>query len=140
VVAAVALFSYSYLPTARIVRRAGPFGLLVVSNLVGGAVLVTSAALLLPADALSPPPGALAWAGAYAVAFYVVALCLFFVSFRHVKPWVTAALLSLETVAGLVLGVTVLGETVTPGQTVGAMVTLAAVGGLAYRNRALAAA
>lgn len=130
VVAALLFLSYSYMPTAEVMKSANPTAVSLLSNLLGGVAILAVAAFTCRFDAFVLSPKAFALISIYALVFFVVALNLYFYAFKTFKPWAIASFLSLEVVFGLILACLLLGETVAPLQLVGAAVILGATLGI----------
>jgi drug/metabolite transporter (DMT)-like permease len=135
VVASLAFFSYSYVPTHQIVTRANPADLNIFSNLIGGTILSIVALILYRPMAFSLPGQAWQLIGGYALVFPVIGSSLYFYAFKTLKPWVIASFLSLEVVFGLILAVLILKETIAPLQLLGAIIVLSATAGIGRLNQ-----
>ncbi|MBU6454719.1 MAG: DMT family transporter, partial [Cyanobacteria bacterium REEB67] len=126
IVCSLLLFSYSYIPTEKIVARVSPTTLNIVSNAVGGVVILLVALLLTPVAALNISAQAWLLINAYALCFGVIGINLYFFAFKTHKPWIIAAFLSLEVVYGVPLAWLMRGEIITPLQGGGALIVVAA--------------
>lgn len=126
IVLSLVLLSYSYGPTEEIVARSSPAGLNILTMLIGG-LLVLALDLMLYGPRcviLTQRDWSTIWA--YALSFYVFGCSFYFFAFKTVKPWIIASLLSLEVVFGLLLALTVLHESITPLQALGAAIVCGA--------------
>lgn len=116
--------SYSYIPASIVSKEANPFGLVILTNLFGGVIILLASLFLFPMEEFVLPQRASLMMLGSIVSFYVIGLPLWSYAFKTVKPWVVAALASLETVAGLLIAVAIVGDIITLVQVVGASVVL----------------
>ena len=133
-VAAIAFFSLSYLPTSRLSKKAGPLSVIALMNglsaLFYGVVAVPffgSLAALSLAD--------YAFLGVFIFLGPLAGVLLWFSSLKTVKPWVTASMMTLQSIVGGLLAFFWLGQTLFGMQLVGALVMLVSVFFIAQENK-----
>lgn len=136
IVASLLVLSYGYVPTLRVVQKANPEGLNVLTSLIGGVVL--SAISIAMYGTAAFPQTVSQWGGiiAYTLTFFVFGCTLYFYAFKSVKPWVISSLLSLEVIYGLLLALVLAHESISVPQIVGTAVMLCTTIAIAlYRKR-----
>ena len=125
VVGSLLFISFSYGPTEEIVRMAGPTGLNLLLNLLGG-VIVAAVVVVIQPQQFAISGQSLGVIASYSVVFFVLAASLYFEAFRTLKPWVIASFLSLEVVFSLLLSGVLFHQSFTPMQLLGSAIVVAA--------------
>ncbi len=124
IISSLLVLSYAYVPTLKVVQKANPEGLNILTSLIGGAVLsVVSVALYGPA-AFPQNVSQMTFIVAYTLTFFVFGCTLYFYAFKTVKPWIISSLLSLEVVFGLLFAVGFARETISVPQMAGTAIML----------------
>jgi drug/metabolite transporter (DMT)-like permease len=126
IVLSLLFFSYSYIPSHKIMAHANATSLNLLANLIGGVSIALIGILLEREHFFAVDAEGLGLIAAYAFIFFTVAINLYFFAFTTVKAWVIASLLSLEVVFVLIMSSVWLHEKAEPVQLLGAVIVLAA--------------
>lgn len=126
VVLSLLFFSYSYIPTKKIVLKTSPAELNILCSLIGGIALSLAALCFCSPQSFVLPAQSWELIAFYSLVFHIIASSLYFYAFKTLKAWIIASFLSLEVVFGLILAYFMLHETMTPQQMLGAIIVLIA--------------
>jgi drug/metabolite transporter (DMT)-like permease len=136
IILSLLVLSYGYVPTLKVVQKANPEGLNVLTSLIGGLVLSAVSFAIYGSDALPRNWSQVGAITAYTMTFFVFGCTLYFYAFKTIKPWIISSLLSLEVVFGLALALSMAGEQISFSQASGAAIMLGATVLIAlYRKR-----
>lgn len=120
---ALAFLSYTYIPSARIMKKINTPTLLIVLYIMAVIVLLP-VVLLFFSDQLIISTYDLILILAYSITFHVLGISLWFIALRETKPWVVASMLSLTPIVGSVVAFLWLGQFLLPIQLVGGSIII----------------
>jgi len=125
IVLSLLFFSFSYIPSQKIMPHANATSLNLLANFFGGVLIALVGLLVERQHFFAVDTEGLWLITGYAVIFFTVAINLYFYAFTTVKAWVIASLLSLEVVFVLIMSSIWLHEKAEPLQLLGAAIVLA---------------
>lgn len=133
-VIALTFLAYTYLPTARIMKKINASTVILALNLVAVIVLLP-VVLIFFYPYLSINTNDLILTIAYSLTFHVFGIILWFTAMKDVKPWIVASMLSLTPVVTSVIAFFWLGQFLLPVQLLGGAIIIAATFLISRENR-----
>jgi drug/metabolite transporter (DMT)-like permease len=127
VITALVLLSHSYIVSARIMKHANPMKLHMGFLIFSVPVFALLSVSLLPLESFFVGWYYFSLIVIAAIFFNVIGFPLWLISLKHVKPWVLASALLVQTIAGAILAFFWLGQTLSFIQIVGGVIILISV-------------
>ncbi len=124
IILATLFFSYTYIPAKELSNSIKPLAANVITNLIGGSILLVVALLMFPVSSFLLSNYALLMIAGYIVTFYFIGLTLWYDSLRKVRGWIVSYILSISALTTAIVAYFWLGQILTFIQIIGAIIIL----------------